>query len=114
MIKIWSALIYILEIMHNLKRKRKEYKENYDKSCLEPTRSKMAKDLTSSEPWALLYTHYNPLAAKWYTHQCCDHSEANRKKSKSGPVSWNLCLFPKIGGITLSLTSLWNYPAHKN
>jgi len=50
MIKIWSALTFILEIMHNLKRKRKEYEENYDKNCLEPTRSKMAKDLTSREP----------------------------------------------------------------
>lgn len=50
MIKIWSALIYILEIIHSLKRKRKEYEENYDKNLLEPTRPKMAKDLTSSEP----------------------------------------------------------------
>ena len=50
MIKIWSALTFILEIMHNLKRKRKEYEENYDKNFLEPTRSKMAKDLTSREP----------------------------------------------------------------
>ena len=60
MIKISSALIYILEIMHSWK--RKEYEENYDKNCLEPTRSKMAKDLTSCEPWASLYTHYNTLA----------------------------------------------------
>ena len=52
MIKIWSALTFILEIMHNLKRKRKEYEENYDKNCLEPTRSKMAAFSTSSRPRA--------------------------------------------------------------
>ena len=35
---------------------------------LEPTRTKMAEDLTSTRPWASLYTHCNT-SAKWHTHQ---------------------------------------------
>lgn len=38
--------IYILEIIHSLKEKEKNKEEDYDKNLLEPTRPKMAKDLT--------------------------------------------------------------------
>ena len=63
-----------------------------NKNWLEPTRHKMAEELTSSRPWTSLYTHCNTLAyAKWHTHQRHDRSEADHKRPKSGwcPIPGN-------------------------
>ena len=87
-----------------------------DKNWLEPTRSNMAEDLTSSGPWAAPYTHCNTLA-KWHSHQRYDGSKADHKRPKSGwwPNSWK---FPhplqnSWNNPVLPLISLWNYPAQK-
>ena len=54
----------------------------------EPNWPKMAKDSTSSRPWASLYAHYNTLAyAKWHTQQHHDSSKANHKSGHL-PNSW--------------------------
>ena len=61
----------------------------YDINWLEPIRSKMAEDSTSSGPWASLYPHFNTLA-KWHALRHHDSSEADYKRPKSGqwPNSW--------------------------
>ena len=78
---------------------------------LEPNRSKMADESTSSSPWASLYAHCHTLA-KWHTHRHRDSSKADHKGQKvgGGPASGNPHPFPKIAGILLPLISLWNYP----
>ena len=52
----------------------------------------------------------------WATREVHDSSEAPSKDQKvgGGPIPGNFHLFPQIVEITLPLTSLWNYPAHKN
>ena len=46
-------------------------KKKISKYPLELTRPKMAEDLTSPWPWALLYTRYN-MPANWHAHQLQD------------------------------------------
>ena len=71
----------------------------YDINWLEPTRSKMAEDLTYSWPWASLYAHCNTIAyAKQHTHRCHDSSEAKRGW---WPNSWRSPPLPQ---------NIWNNP----
>ena len=51
---------------------------------------------------------------KWHTQRCHASSKALLKDQGvgGGPNPGNLCPFPKIVGIILPLTSIWNYPAY--
>ena len=44
----------------------------------------------------------NACASKWHNHRCPDSLKADNKKPKvgGGPISVNLCPFPKISGIS--------------
>ena len=87
----------------------------HDKNLLKPTRSKVAKDSTSSRPWASLYTHCNTLAPKGHTHRQPRQLPGPPEKTKKWPVEpvpGNLHPVSKIVGIILPLISLWNLFSH--
>lgn len=74
---------------------------------LRPTRSKMAKDSTSSKPWASLYAHYKILASTITHPPELWRFQGQSSMSEGGlwPNYWKYPsrFLPKIVGIILSL-----------
>ena len=81
----------------------------YNKNQLEHTRPRMVKGLTTSRPWASLYTYCNTLAyAKCHAHRCHDSSKVDLDRPKRGwcPNPGNPHPFSKVVRILLPLFTL--------
>ena len=88
--------------------KRAEHNQGPDKNWLEPTRSKMVEDLTSSGPWTTCYPHCNTVACWMTHHQSVPRLTVKDQKVDSGPVSGNLNCFSQIVETILLPICLWN------